>query len=399
MLLVYFHKIRTDLNQEQLFLQKAQEIGKIGTWALDIKKNELFWTDESYKIFGLPAGEKLTYETFLNCVHPDDREYVDCQWKASFNNRPYDIEHRVLADGKIKWVREKAELEFDEKGECIKGIGFSQDITDRKRAEAELRESEERFRNVFENATIGIYRTTPDGHILLANPALIQMLGYSSPEELAARNLEEQGFEPGYSREHFKEIMERKGRINGLESAWVRKDGSTIYIRENAKAFRSIEGEIQYYDGVVEDITEQKKLQKQIQQAQKMESIGVLAGGIAHDFNNILWGVIGFLEMSLFEVEEGSILEENLNQALSAGHRAKELVRQILAFSRMSEQEKQLIDLQIITKEATKLLRASIPTSIEMKYNIGKNKNYRICGPNADPPGHNEPLHQCRSFV
>jgi PAS domain S-box-containing protein len=126
------------LFKQQYFLQKAQEIGHIGTWELDIKKNELLWTDENYRIFGLPIGTELTYETFLNCVHPDDREYVDTEWKAAFNKKPYDIEHRLLVDGKVKWVREKAELEFNEKDECIRGIGFTQDITERKRMEEEL---------------------------------------------------------------------------------------------------------------------------------------------------------------------------------------------------------------------------------------------------------------------
>jgi len=135
------------LNQTY-FLQKAQEIGQIGTWELDIKKNELLWTDENYKIFGLPIGTKLTYEIFLNCVHPDDREYVDKEWKAAFDKKPYDIEHRLLMDGKVKWVREKAELHFNERDECIRGTGFSQDITDAKKAAEALRESEERYRTV-----------------------------------------------------------------------------------------------------------------------------------------------------------------------------------------------------------------------------------------------------------
>ena len=125
-------KIEETLRKEHYFLCKAQEIGGIGSWELDIQKNQLAWTDESYRIFGLPIGTKLTYETFLNCVHPDDKEYVDTQWKAAFNKKSYDIEHRILIDGRVKWIREKAELEFNENDECIHAIGFSQDITTRK---------------------------------------------------------------------------------------------------------------------------------------------------------------------------------------------------------------------------------------------------------------------------
>jgi PAS domain S-box-containing protein len=130
-------QVEEELLKQQDLLQKAQELGRIGTWELDIKKNELLWTDENYRIFGIPIGTELTYETFLQCVHPDDRKYVDTKWKASFNKKPYDIEHRLLVDGKVKWVREKAELEFNEKDECVRGKGFTQDITELKQAEEE----------------------------------------------------------------------------------------------------------------------------------------------------------------------------------------------------------------------------------------------------------------------
>jgi PAS domain S-box-containing protein len=106
-------KIEKTLCKEHYFLCKAQEIGQIGSWEMDVQKNELVWTDENYRIFGIPVGTKLTYEIFLNCVHPDDKEYVDTQWKAAFDKKSYDIEHRILIDGRVKWIREKAELEFN----------------------------------------------------------------------------------------------------------------------------------------------------------------------------------------------------------------------------------------------------------------------------------------------
>ena len=140
--------------------------------------------------------------------------------------------------------------------------------------------------------------------------------------------------------------------------------------------------------GIIRDVSEikrweeeNKRLEEHLRQAQKMEAIGVLAGGIAHDFNNILWGIIGFTEMSLVEAPEDSTLEENLNHVLSAGHRAKELVQQILAFSRMSEQEKRPIDLRLIVNEALKLLRASIPTTIEISQKIAKKDTAVLADP------------------
>jgi PAS domain S-box-containing protein len=125
--------------------------------------------------------------------------------------------------------------------------------------ERQVKESEERFRNVFENSPMGIYRTTPDGHILMANPVLVCMLGYSSAEELLRRDLENEGFHPGHTRSEFKQRIEHEGQIAGLESAWLRKDGSTLWVRENAKAIRQ-NGDILYYEGTVEDITQRKRV-------------------------------------------------------------------------------------------------------------------------------------------
>src|SRR5262249_30376634 len=103
-------------------------------------------------------------------------------------------------------------------------------------AQDALVESEERFRSLFENATVGLYRTTPDGQILMANPVLLGMLGYESFEELNRRNLEEEGFEPGYSRSAFRKLLESEGIVHGLEAGWTRRDGSMLFVRESARA-------------------------------------------------------------------------------------------------------------------------------------------------------------------
>jgi PAS domain S-box-containing protein len=134
----------------------------------------------------------------------------------------------------------------------------------RKSAEEALLKSEESFRNIFENSTVGLYRTTPDGKILLANPTLVKMLGYESLEELAKINLEKDGFEPGYARHEFKKQVENDTFVQGLEIAWKKKDGTKIYVRESSKAIRDARGKVRYYEGTVEDITERKKTEQEL---------------------------------------------------------------------------------------------------------------------------------------
>ncbi len=139
--------------------------------------------------------------------------------------------------------------------------------TARKTEEA-LHETEQRYKNLFDNAHVGIYRTTPDGRILVANPALMRMLGCATFEELARRNLEREGFGPGYSRRQFRELVERPGGVRGLEAEWVREDGQVIVIRENAIAVRDSKGNVLYYEGTVEDITERVRAEHRLAQSE-----------------------------------------------------------------------------------------------------------------------------------
>lgn len=143
--------------------------------------------------------------------------------------------------------------------------GLSRAITyaiERKKAEQALRESEERFRGLYENATIGMYRTTPDGRILMANSALLRMLGYATLEDLARRDLKEEGYGSGYARSDFETHIQQMGEVIGFESAWKRKDGSTVYIRESARLVHDEAGSPLYYNGTVEDISERKSVEE-----------------------------------------------------------------------------------------------------------------------------------------
>jgi len=134
----------------------------------------------------------------------------------------------------------------------------------------ELDDIKEHYRNIIENSLVGIYRTTPSGEILMANPSLVSMLGYSNLEELSKVNLEKEKSIMNISRNHFKNELEKKGNISGLEYKWKRPDGTFIHVRENAKVIRDKDGKALYYDGMVEDITETKRTKKALREKEQL---------------------------------------------------------------------------------------------------------------------------------
>jgi PAS domain S-box-containing protein len=121
------------LLQSQEDLNRAQAVAQTGSWRLDVQRDELLWSDETHRIFGVPKETPMTYEGFLSRVHPEDREYVNSKWQAALQGEDYDIEHRIIVENDVKWVREKAELEFDEQGMIRGGFGTVQEITERKK--------------------------------------------------------------------------------------------------------------------------------------------------------------------------------------------------------------------------------------------------------------------------
>jgi PAS domain S-box-containing protein len=244
----------------------ATEGANLGIWNLDTVTGELIFSNLCKELFGIGLDETMSYHRFSDALHPDDRERTDKAIKDTLDNhKDYDIEYRCLwPDESIHWLEAKGRGYYNATGKAVRLEGVVQDITERKQAEKILQESEERFRGLYENSTVGIYRTTPDGKIILANPTLVKLLGYPSFEELSERNLEKDGFEPSYERTHFMDVLKREGEVKGLESAWTRMDGTTLFIRESARAINDKEGKIIYYDGIVEDITLQKKAEQEL---------------------------------------------------------------------------------------------------------------------------------------
>ncbi len=246
------------------------------------------------RLLGRPLDE-IVGNKCCRLVHGTDAPPEGCPLSKTVSTKKRHKTELYITQ-KDMWTIVLVDPILDGEGNVTGLVHLLADITDHKKAEKALRESQEHFRNIFDNALLGLYRTTPDGRILLANPALVRMLGYESFDELARRNLGDEGFEPSYPRSTFKERIEADGRIFGLESAWTRCDGTTLFVRESAIAIRDSQGNTMYYEGTVEDITEQKKAEQAYKALvdHSLQGLVVFQDGRAVFTNEAMAGITGY---------------------------------------------------------------------------------------------------------
>ena len=250
--------------------------------------------------------------------------------------------------------------------------GIVTDITGRKRVEEALRRSEARYRELLENTPYGVYHATWDGRFIDVNPALVSMLGYPSKEELMAVNLATGVYHSPDDRTQLIELSRETGRIRGAEIEWKRKDGKPIAVRINGRFLYDESGDLVGTEGIIENLTEWRELEKQFRQAQKMEAVGRLAGGIAHDFNNLLTVIKGNGDILLGLVEQGGLQRRSVEQLRKAADRAASLTRQLLAFSRMQVLQPKVLDLNAVIEDLGKMLPRLISEDIELVFAPGK---------------------------
>jgi PAS domain S-box-containing protein len=257
----------------------------------------------------------------------------------------------------------------------------AEDVTDQKHAEMLLRESEARYRELVENANSIILRMDREGRLSFFNEFAQRFFGYSADEVLGRNVIGTIVPETDSTGNDLRTLIADIGRRPDLyetsENENMRRDGTRVWIAWTNKPLYTKTGEVAEILCVGYDISERKRaeeekrqLQAQLLHAQKLEAIGTLAGGIAHDFNNILAAVIGYADMAKEEVQEGTSLARDLNQVLKAGHRAKDLVKQILAFSRQADHEPISFYPATVVKEAIKLLRPTLPATIAIGMHI-----------------------------
>ena len=230
------------------------------------------------------------------------------------------------------------------------------DVTERKKAEEQLRRSESRYRSIIENAPYGICRVDQNGRIVLANRTLVEMLGYRSASEVLNLNISTDVYEDTEERDRVAASFSSDGRSRGHEARWIRKDKKTITVRLAGRAFSADDELPGGYKIFVEDITEAKSLQKQFEHAQKMEAVGRLAGGVAHDFNNLLMIISGYAQLLGESSEDAVKVSEYASQIHAASSKAAGITLQLLAFSRKQVVDPTVLDLNFIVNDLAKML-------------------------------------------
>ena len=352
------------LRASEAVLKRAQAVARMGSWRLDIPQGSLAWSDETCRIFGVPAGSPVTRAQFYTFVHPEDRAVVDRAWQDALAGAPYDLEHRIVVAGEVRWVRECAAVEPDDAGQPGFGIGTVQDITERKRTEEEWA----RLAMALEQAAEGIVITDPAGRILQVNPAFEIITGYTRQEVLgqpwrAFSGAPEQAPLQAQVWETLLRGEVWKGRLMGRH-----KRGHIFHEETTISPLRDAAGRVINYVVVKRNITREVSLEQQFLQAQKLEAVGQLAGGVAHDFNNILAALL--LQMGLLQMNP--TLNPETRAALldleAEAERAVALTRQLLMFSRHSVLAIKPLDLNGVVANLLKMLSRLLGEQVELRF-------------------------------
>jgi PAS domain S-box-containing protein len=350
------HRIRRRLVEREELFHLISENAADMIAVVDMKGNRLFNSLSYQKVLGY-TQEELRASSAFEQIHPDDRETVkhaaeEAQRSGVGKTLEYRLRHK---DGTWLTLESTSSVILNAEGKPEKLVIVNRNITERKNSREALRRSEANFRSVVEDAPYGIYRASASGQFLQTNPALRQMLGYASAEELHSKELADIFL---YAAEHHRltELLTVSEEIKDIEMEWKRSDDTPVTLRCSGRRIDDEHGTPAYFEVFAEDVTEKRILEKQLRMAQKMEAIGRLSGGIAHDFNNYLGVIIGYSRVLKKALGEKSPLCEHALEIEKAGQRAASLTKQLLAFSRRQVLSPAVLSLNTMASEMESML-------------------------------------------
>lgn len=365
------------LQQSEARFRKMIEKSPLPMVITDQNQDIVFFNDKFIAAFGYTLDDVSTGKQWWETTYPDEayRGKVQQSWMAA-------IEKAEAAQTDIEMQQWDLTIKDGTKRSCefyMVPLGdvsliIMNDITEKRRAAQELWVSKERFRKVFNSQLDAIFvlNADPAPAVIECNSAATEIFGYETGEIVGdtVRMLHVSESNMKAFRSMLYPEIEKHGFMKDVQFSMKRKDGTIFPTEHTVLAMHDDAGRRTGWISIVRDLTERRRLETRLQQAQKMEAIGTLAGGIAHDFNNILFPLLGFAEMLQEDLPKDGPLQDNIAEVLQAALRAKDLVQQILTFSRQGAQALKPVRLQSILKEAVKLLGASIPKTIDIQTDI-----------------------------
>ena len=381
------HRQEANERTTEVLIRQGLPAARLGSWEHDLVINRISWSEHIHEIFGRsPEAMPVSFEALMETVHPGDQDLLEQMAKRlSESGIPASCELRIVwPDGSIHWQATRAELVRDAQGKPIRVVGIAMDITERKRIEDELRQSQRhqaeeerrRFQNeresMFERMPIGCILWSRERRISYANPAAEQIFGFPS-DGLNGHGPELINFEEGMPEvsSYFERI--EKGDM-GLVAEMSNRtaDGSEVHCEWHPTPLFSVNGELTGIITMVMDISERSSLEDQLRQAQKMEAVGRLAGGIAHDFNNLLTAIMGYGELLESRIPSSDQSAGYVQQIKKAARRAAALTYQLLAFSRKQVLQTQLLVVADVITDLEQMLRRLIGEHITLRTDLEK---------------------------
>lgn len=344
-------------------------------WITDLSPERVLYASPSFeRIWGHPVDALYRNpHLWTESIHPQDQARIATafgEWLGSAEPRAWEVEFRVVQpDGAVRWIHERGFFITDDDGRPQRVSGISSDITERRLAEAALRESEERFALAVAGSNDGIWDWDIVSDRMFMSARAQQLYGLASRPDLQTR-----AEWKAHIRTHPDDLDRQQrllddylaGHSPAFDGEWrvQHPDGSYRWLRIRGLCVRDAEGRPTRMAGSVSDIDGQRRAEAALQRAQRLEAVGTLAGGVAHDFNNILGAILGFGEMSLRHTRAGSRARRDIQSIMSAGERGRALVERILAFSRSGVGERRPVHVEAVVQEALGLLAPSIPGQV-----------------------------------